>query len=227
MAPPSLCEQAAVEGARRSGVPVEVLQAISLVETGTSYRGTRSPWPWAINRAGDGTWFANRSEALAFAQEALIRGETNLDIGCFQMNYRWHRERFSGLEEMLDPVVSARHAAEFLRELYSETGDWSAAAGRYHSRTPHLARSYRERFDLAHASFEANQSETARLDEPLLSFPKKSRLRLSGKPLVVTIKLASHCANPSQQETGCVIETVSRSRTKNVQALTTLQEQPN
>ena len=48
---------------------------------------------------------------------------------------------------MFDPEWTATYAAQFLRTLYEERGDWSAAAGAYHSLTPEFANIYRARFD--------------------------------------------------------------------------------
>ena len=56
-----------------------------------------------------------------------------------QINYRWHGHAFPSLEAMFDPEWTATYAAQFLRTLYEERGDWSAAAGAYHSLTPELA----------------------------------------------------------------------------------------
>jgi hypothetical protein len=48
---------------------------------------------------------------------------------------------------MFDPLANARYAARFLSGLFLETGNWSDAAGAYHSRTPEHAARYRNRFD--------------------------------------------------------------------------------
>ena len=97
-------------------------------------------WPWAINREGKGYWFKTREEALAFAKASLAEGRTSFDVGCVQINYRWHGHAFPSLEDMFDPEWTATYAAQFLRTLYEERGSWSAAAGAYHSLTPELAR---------------------------------------------------------------------------------------
>jgi len=47
---------------------------------------------------------------------------------------------------MFDPEWTATYAAQFLRTLYEERGDWAAAAGAYHSLTPELAQKYSARF---------------------------------------------------------------------------------
>jgi soluble lytic murein transglycosylase-like protein len=68
-------------------------------------------------------------------------------VGCFQLNYRWHGAAFDTLDQMLSPDDNADYAAQFLRQLYRESGSWRAAAGLYHSRTPHLKARYLARFD--------------------------------------------------------------------------------
>ncbi len=145
--PSDLCERAIVDGARRGGVPPEVLHAVALTETGRHRDGRLRAWPWAINREGKGYWFDTRAEALAFAEASLAQGRTSFDVGCVQINYRWHGHAFPSLDAMFDPEWTATYAAQFLRTLYEERGSWSAAAGAYHSLTPELAQGYSARFE--------------------------------------------------------------------------------
>ena len=128
-------------------MPQEVLHAISLTETGRNDGGRLRPWPWAINREGQGHWFRTRAEAMAFARASVVEGRHSFDVGCFQINYHYHGHRFTSLDQMFDPKAAAVYAGRFLKELYAESGDWSVAAGAYHSRTPHYAQIYRSRFD--------------------------------------------------------------------------------
>ena len=146
LGPAELCERAIVNGARRGGVPVEVLHAVALTETGKKQDGRLRAWPWAINREGKGYWFDSYEEALAFAKASLAEGRTSFDVGCVQINYRWHGHAFPSIEDMFDPEWTATYAAQFLRTLYEERGDWAAAAGAYHSLTPELAQKYSARF---------------------------------------------------------------------------------
>ncbi|NAZ37283.1 lytic transglycosylase domain-containing protein [Rubellimicrobium sp. CFH 75288] len=140
-----LCLRAAADAARLSGVPAAVLAALTLTETG---RGSPlRPWPWAVHAEGQGHWFPTREEAVAFAEGRVAAGVTNLDIGCFQLNWRWHGEHFVSPAQMLDPLANASYAAAFLNRLRSETDGWSAAAGAFHSRSPDHAARYRARFD--------------------------------------------------------------------------------
>ncbi|QUS35923.1 lytic transglycosylase domain-containing protein [Falsirhodobacter algicola] len=144
--PAVLCENAAADAARRVGVPVDVMMALTLAETGRQSGGRLRPWPWAINRGGEGAWFASQAEAMAFAETSLREGRRNFDIGCFQINHRWHADGFPNLAAMFDPETNALYAARFLRQHYDRTGDWAQAAGAYHSLTPEFADRYMQRF---------------------------------------------------------------------------------
>jgi len=141
-----ICQRAAQRAAQATGVPLRVLLAVALTETGRTRDGTFAPWPWTLNIAGQGRFFDSRAAALDHARAALARGQTSVDTGCFQVNYRWHRDGFASLEAMLDPERNARYAAEFLAALHAESGDWATAVGHYHSRTPRHANRYRKVF---------------------------------------------------------------------------------
>ncbi|WP_193140383.1 MULTISPECIES: lytic transglycosylase domain-containing protein [unclassified Meridianimarinicoccus] len=144
--PPDLCERAAHKAARTTGVPVQVLLAISLTETGRKQASGFGPWPWTLNIAGEGFFFDTPAAALARAERSLRSGQTSFDVGCFQVNYRWHGDAFASLAEMLEPDRNALYAAQFLAALFAESGDWTVAAGHYHSRTKVHADRYRKIF---------------------------------------------------------------------------------
>jgi hypothetical protein len=140
------CHEAIELAARQTGVPRDILLAISLTETGKKIAGRISPWPWTVNMEGAGVWFQTRAQALAYVEAHFHRGARSFDVGCFQINYKWHHQHFRSIEEMFDPRLNALYAAKFLTDLYQETGSWSTAAGYYHSRTPKFASRYSERF---------------------------------------------------------------------------------
>jgi hypothetical protein len=144
--PADLCDRAAADAARATGVPLAVLQAIALTETGRNRGGQLRPWPWATNQGGPGHWFETRAAAEAHVRALVAEGRRNIDIGCFQINLRWHGHAFAGPEAMFDPAANAHYAARFLAGLAAELGSWEAAAGAYHSRTPELAERYGARF---------------------------------------------------------------------------------
>ena len=169
--PAGLCVSAAQAAAEQTGVPVDALLAISVVETGRNHR----PWPWTVNLGGEGYWLETADEAAGLVHGALDQGATNIDIGCFQLNYRWHAGAFATVEDMLDPDRNALYAAEYLAQQHARTGDWAAAAAAYHSATPEHADRYRARYEEAVANLGA--ATTAATDRPAQ--------RSNGFPLLV------------------------------------------
>ncbi len=150
-----ICDRAAAQAAARTGVPEGILRALTRTETGRRMKGEFSPWPWSMNVAGKGHWFASRREAESYLQDISASGIRNFDVGCFQINYRWHGTGFASPSAMFDPLGNALYAARFLRRLYEEKGNWVDAAAAYHSRTPKYATRYRTRFEQILARVEA------------------------------------------------------------------------
>lgn len=145
--PSQLCLTAAHHAARQHNVPFDVMHKVSLVETGRQTAAGMTPWPWAVHATAQGHWPATREGALAIIRSALNAGHSNIDIGCFQINYRWHNENFASLDAMLDPAQNADYAARLLHGHYQRLGSWTAAVGAYHSATPELAQRYIARFN--------------------------------------------------------------------------------
>lgn len=163
------CEIAASRAAQAHDIPFSVMMAITLTETGRRRAGRSEPWPWTVNMEGKGVWFDDRDSALAYVFKHYKTGARSFDVGCFQINYKWHGQAFASIEDMFDPQANADYAARFLTQLYQETGDWSAAAGAYHSRTPKYAEAYRAKFDAhraAQTSRPAPQVQTAAAKPP-------------------------------------------------------------
>ncbi len=196
-----ICDHAAQIAASESDVPLSVLRSITRTETGRTRAGTLQPWPWTVNMEGAGKWFETEDAARAYVFKHFKRGARSFDVGCFQINYRWHGEAFRSIDEMFDPVENARYAASFLAKLHNETNDWSEAAGAYHSRTPKYAKRYRTRFDqILHAmdknpvspsspnmelAYETQDSNPARINRyPLLQQVSHNGSRGSLVPLV-------------------------------------------
>lgn len=140
--PMRVCDAAAAVAAHESGVPVEVLMGITRAETGHTREGQFTPWPWTVNVEGSGRWFASKAEAHQYILNRQAQGARSFDVGCFQINHRWHGEHFQSIEAMFDPLTNARYAAYFLLQLHTEMGAWPRAVGAYHSRTARHAQRY-------------------------------------------------------------------------------------
>ncbi len=179
----ALCLDAARAAALRHGIPAGMMRAITLVETRRRVGGVSGPWPWTLNIAGQGYWYDTRAEALAHAEGEAARGRRSVDLGCFQLNTRWHGENFNALDKMLEPALAADYAARFLGRLFAETGDWMRAAGFYHSRTPVRARRYRGLVGRALASLDSAPAAPVaapkpgpRVPEPVQAGPAQAQV---------------------------------------------------
>jgi len=143
--PWALCADHATAAARQSGLPHHLLGAIAKVESGrwNAAEGAVIAWPWTVTAEGRGRYLPSRAAALAEVRALRARGLRNIDVGCLQVNLRYHPKAFASLEDAFDPAGNAAYAAGYLARLRRETGAWTTAIGRYHSRTPRLSGPYR------------------------------------------------------------------------------------
>jgi hypothetical protein len=144
LAPGARCEQAIALSARSNHVPLDLMGAIGLVETGRPdpANGVWRPWPWAINAEGHGMFFESKAEAVAAVRKLQADGVKSIDVGCMQVNLMHHPDAFLNLEEAFDPGRNALYAGRFLSQLFSRSNNWLLAAGWYHSGTSDLASDY-------------------------------------------------------------------------------------
>jgi hypothetical protein len=173
--PSALCREAAADASAETGVPFDVLLAIATVESGRKDQ----PWPWTVNFGGQGEWYDTAADAASGVDAALRMGATNIDLGCFQLNYRWHASAFSSVDEMLDPARNAIYAAEYLAHHFGETGDWALAAAAYHSATPEYARIYQEKFEATYARL---AGDTPPPDQEIILRENRFPLLVAGNP---------------------------------------------
>ena len=133
----SVCSAAAQQAGTEYGVGFDLLQTIAVVESGKwdNLQNRFVAWPWTVNIKGKGHYFASKEEAVAAVKEAQAKGIKSIDVGCMQINMKYHGKAFSSIEDALDPLKNVQYSAKFLRTLYKSNGrDWKVAARRYHSR---------------------------------------------------------------------------------------------
>lgn len=141
--PELLCLVSSSYYERKYNIPKDLLRSISIVESGKwnhEHKMTFA-WPWIVGIDGKGQYFQTYGEAAAFLRKAVARGE-NVDIGCHQINWRYHGHNFNKPEELLHPKVNAAYAAHFLVEKFNSSKSWSKAVAHYHSHTPHFGDRY-------------------------------------------------------------------------------------
>jgi soluble lytic murein transglycosylase-like protein len=127
--PAEACEREMIRAARIYDVPLAVLYAIGLTETG--HRG--SLHPYALNIEGPSFFPTTRAEASNRLAAARKSGARLIDVGCMQINFHYHGDRFASPEAMLDPHENVTYAAQFLKRLRAREGSWTLAAARYHA----------------------------------------------------------------------------------------------
>ena len=113
-----------------------LLQSITRVEAGRkTVTGEFMPWAWTLNDAGEGLFFDSARPPCAISRRQC-RARHSVDVGCMQVNTKWHMEGFHNLSDMLDPVQNADYAAGFLLDLHEAHQSWDDAVKHYHSSEP-------------------------------------------------------------------------------------------
>jgi soluble lytic murein transglycosylase-like protein len=129
-APPrNVCEREMIHAANEHAVPLAVLYAVALTETGQ--RGALNAY--AMNVEGRPVFSGELREALERFAAARRAGAVLVDIGCMQVNHHFHGAAFPSVEAMFDPRLNVGYAAKFLKTLHGKEGNWTAAVARYHA----------------------------------------------------------------------------------------------
>ena len=125
----SACEREMQRASARHQVPLGVLYAVGMTETGRK----GSLQPYAMNIEGRPHFATNAVEAIRVFDDARAHGARLIDLGCMQINHHYHAEHFASVEAMLDPGRNVDYAARFLSELREREGSWTMAVARYHA----------------------------------------------------------------------------------------------
>ena len=126
---------------QKNRIPRGLLSAIVSIESGFN--------PTAINIEGKTVTINDKSEAVKTIKEALNQGITNIDIGIAQINYRWHKDNFKNIEEMINPTANIEYAGKLLSSLFKQHGTWHKAIRHYHSANPNHHNQYSRKVVIA------------------------------------------------------------------------------
>lgn len=142
----AVCLRAAFRAAAKEGLPGDLIAAIGLTESGRAIDGgPLTIWPWTVNSEGKGRYFKDKASAIQWVREEQARGARSIDVGCMQINLRWHPDAFPDLDTAFDPEANAAYSAQYLSSLRAQYGSLEAAVGRYHSPTPWRQDGYRSK----------------------------------------------------------------------------------
>ena len=123
------CEREMARAAELYDIPLGVLYAVGLTETGN--RGSLQPY--AMNIEGRAFYGASLSDALEEFTAARASGAVLIDIGCMQINHHYHGKEFASVGQMFEPGRNVNYAALFLKRLRAREGNWTMAVARYHA----------------------------------------------------------------------------------------------
>ncbi len=128
-APANPCEGEMRHAAAKYEVPLGVLYAVGLTESGHK----ESLQPLAMNIAGEAYFATSLDDAIQRFDTADAAGIKLIDIGCMQINHYFHGREFTSLRRMFDPHANVDYAARFLKSLRKQEGSWTLAVARYHA----------------------------------------------------------------------------------------------
>lgn len=116
-------------------VDSEVLYAIALKESGTSFNGLREygPWPWVMNVSGEPRFYSSKEATEAALRRELEAGNNRIDVGMWQINLRYNGHLVEDPVDLVDPVVNLGAAAQVLRDCGSRHPLTKDTLSCYHS----------------------------------------------------------------------------------------------
>jgi soluble lytic murein transglycosylase-like protein len=125
----NVCESEMTRAAKQHGVPLGMLYAVGLTESGHK----DSLQPYAMNIGGRAYFASGVDDALREFNAARKQGIKLIDIGCMQINHYFHGEEFASVAAMFNPHDNVDYAARFLKSLRAREGSWTLAVARYHA----------------------------------------------------------------------------------------------
>jgi len=127
-------------------IPKNLLLGIGKTEAGRVYKGKELiVWPWTVNHSGKSLFFDDQKQMKKYVLKHVLKGDNNLDVGCMQINLKWHKHNFKKINDMISPEPNISYAASFLLQLKKKYGSWKEAIKYYHSSDPIKNKPYLEK----------------------------------------------------------------------------------
>jgi hypothetical protein len=152
-----VCADTAARLEKANKIPQRLLAALSVTETGRPTPSGRKirAWPWTVFADGKSLHFATKVDAIDAVRAFRRQGVRSIDVGCLQINLRYHPRAFTSVEEAFEPDANIGYGAMFLMSLRKRHNSWRTAIEHYHSQNPEFGHRYRQtvydRWDLMRA----------------------------------------------------------------------------
>ncbi|MCZ4280885.1 transglycosylase SLT domain-containing protein [Kiloniella laminariae] len=179
-----VCASIISSAEQRETIPLHLLRAISLVESGKwdKEKGARVAWPWTVMAEGKGRYLPTKQAAIAEVEKLKAKGVRNIDVGCMQVNLHHHAKAFPSLEDAFDPHKNVAYAAQFLTRLRQDSPSWTAAVGRYHSNNQKFSTPYRKKVLTAWRDEKHRLNKEARRQELAQRVENKADIKKARNP---------------------------------------------
>jgi hypothetical protein len=132
------CTEQAVAVERERSVPLGLLHAIALAESG--YNG--QPHPYALRIGRKSLYPANPEQALRLLIGSKGHAPRYANVGCMQLALPGRHRTVAAAERMLDPAINMRAAASYLIGWQATTGSWTAAVSHFQGGGPRARQAY-------------------------------------------------------------------------------------
>ena len=137
-----LCRDAITRVEKHFGLPSHLLLAIALTESGRSTPNGIEAFPWTVTAQQKGHFFNSKKDAIAFTRQQQLNGVKNIDVGCLQINLKYHKTAFRSLRQAFDPYHNALYAGRLLKKSFHTQKNWRAVIRHYHSSSNSLGQPY-------------------------------------------------------------------------------------
>ena len=131
-----LCENTIESIELQTDIPKGLLLGIGKTEAIRKINNKYIIWPWTINHAGKSLFFDTKKQMTNYVFKNLKRNDFNIDVGCMQINIKWHKYNFKKITDMFEVNPNISYAASFLKQLKNKHGSWDKAIKHYHSSDP-------------------------------------------------------------------------------------------
>ena len=138
----NLCENTIESVEIQTEIPKGLLLGIGKAEAIRKIKNKFVIWPWTINHAGKSMFFDTKKQMRNYVFKNLKRNDLNMDVGCMQINIKWHKNNFKKISDMFEVNPNISYAASFLQQLKNKHGSWDNAIKHYHSSDPKKNKPY-------------------------------------------------------------------------------------